>query len=114
MQIRRSLSSKIPSELIDGELELGHSHLRSGRRAPDHDCHLSRIICPSSCRRSIGWPSRAEVSIKELGEETFIAHNVVSPYRALVIREFQRHKVPLNMDLEMPTVEAIRKMVRTQ
>ena len=30
---------------------------------------------------------------------------------AMVIREFQRHKVPLNMDLEMPTVEAIRKMV---
>jgi DNA-binding transcriptional LysR family regulator len=36
---------------------------------------------------------------------------VVSPYRAVVIREFQRHKAPLNMDLEMPTVEAIRKMV---
>ncbi len=30
----------------------------------------------------------------------------------MVIREFQRHKVPLNMDLEMPTVEAIRKMVQ--
>jgi DNA-binding transcriptional LysR family regulator len=35
-----------------------------------------------------------------------------SPYRALVVREFQRHKVPLNMDLEMPTIEAIRKMVQ--
>ena len=41
--------------------------------------------------------------------ETFIAHNVVSPYRGSVMREFQRHKVPLNMDLEMPTIEAIRK-----
>jgi len=29
----------------------------------------------------------------------------------MVLRAFQRHKVPLNMDLEMPTVEAIRKMV---
>jgi DNA-binding transcriptional LysR family regulator len=37
---------------------------------------------------------------------------VVSPYRAVVLREFQRHKVPLNMDLEMPTIEAIRKMVQ--
>jgi DNA-binding transcriptional LysR family regulator len=44
--------------------------------------------------------------------ETFIAHNVVSPYRDIVIREFQRHKVPLNMDVEMPTVETIRKMVQ--
>jgi DNA-binding transcriptional LysR family regulator len=47
-----------------------------------------------------------------LGRENFIAHNVVSPYRAVVLREFQRHKVPLNMDLEMPTIEAIRKMVQ--
>jgi DNA-binding transcriptional LysR family regulator len=44
--------------------------------------------------------------------ETFIAHNVVSPYRDQVIGAFQRHKVPLNMDVEMPTVETIRKMVQ--
>ena len=53
-----------------------------------------------------------DVSITDLGEEQFIAHNVVSPYRAVVLREFQRHKVPLHMDLEMPTIEAIRKMVQ--
>ena len=29
-----------------------------------------------------------------------------------MIREFQRAKVPLRMDLEVPTVEAIRKMVQ--
>ena len=44
--------------------------------------------------------------------ETFIAHNVLSPYRAVVLKEFQRHKVALNMDVEMPTVETIRKMVQ--
>jgi DNA-binding transcriptional LysR family regulator len=55
---------------------------------------------------------REEVSIADLGEETFIAHNVVSPYREVVLREFQRHKVPLRMDVEMPTVETIRKLVQ--
>jgi DNA-binding transcriptional LysR family regulator len=44
--------------------------------------------------------------------ETFVAHNVVSPYRDVVLREFTRHKVPLNMDVEMPTVETIRKLVQ--
>jgi DNA-binding transcriptional LysR family regulator len=44
--------------------------------------------------------------------ETFIAHNVLSPYREAVLREFQRHKVNLNMDVEMPTVETIRRMVQ--
>ncbi len=110
VQIRRSLSSKIPAELIDGDLELGiltydpeDERLISKVIYTDH---LAFIVSPAH-----RLASRKELSITELGAETFIAHNVVSPYRGMVIREFQRHKVPLNMDLEMPTVEAIRKMV---
>ncbi len=37
---------------------------------------------------------------------------MLSPYRDVVLREFQRHKVPLHMDVEMPTMETIRKMVQ--
>ena len=55
---------------------------------------------------------RKTVSITELGEENFIAHNVISPYREVVVREFQKHQVPLRMDVEMPTVETIRKLVQ--
>ena len=55
---------------------------------------------------------RRSVSIAELGKETFIAHNVLSPYRDVVLREFRRHKVPLNMDVEMPTLETIRRLVQ--
>src|SRR4029453_4783976 len=55
---------------------------------------------------------RKSVSISELGLEVFIAHNVVSPYREVVERAFQRLRVPLNRDLEMPTVETIRKLVQ--
>ena len=47
-----------------------------------------------------------------MGSETFIAHNVISPYREVVLREFQRHKVPLRMEVEMPTIETIRKLVQ--
>ena len=59
------------------------------------------------------FAKRKTVSISELGMETFIAHNVVSPYREVVVREFRRHKVPLNMDVEMPTLESIRKLVQS-
>ncbi|MBI2679590.1 MAG: LysR family transcriptional regulator substrate-binding protein [Candidatus Solibacter usitatus] len=51
------------------------------------------------------FAKRKTVSITELGMETFVAHNMVSPYRDVVLREFQRHKVALNMDVEMPTFE---------
>jgi len=52
------------------------------------------------------------VSITELGSEVFVAHNVLSPYREVVLREFQTHKVKLNMEVEMPTIETIRKLVQ--
>jgi len=111
VQIRRSLSSRIPTELMDGELELGIlTYDPEDERLVTiviYTDHLSFIVSPAH-----RLAKRPEVSITELGKETFIAHNVVSPYRALVIREFQRNKVPLHMDLEMPTVEAIRKMVQ--
>ena len=111
VQIRRSLSSRIPTELIDGDLELGIIGFD-----PEDDRVITRVIYTDHLAFIVSpehrLSKRTEVSIVELSEETFIAHNVVSPYRALVIREFQRAKVPLRMDLEVPTVEAIRKMVQ--
>jgi DNA-binding transcriptional LysR family regulator len=110
VQVRRSLSSQIPAELIDGGLELGILTYD-----PEDDRLVSRVIYTDHLSFVVSpqhrLADRAEVSIGELGAETFIAHNVVSPYRAMVIREFHRHKAPLHMDLEMPTIEAIRKMV---
>jgi DNA-binding transcriptional LysR family regulator len=111
VQVRRSLSSKIPAQLIDGDLELGLISYD-----PEDDRlvtlviftdHLAFVVSPQH-----RFAGRDEVSITELGMETFIAHNVLSPYRAVVLREFQRHKIPLNMDVEMPTVETIRKLVQ--
>jgi len=111
VQIRRSLSSRIPAELIDGELELGILTYD-----PEDERLISRVIYSDHLAFIVSpehhLAAQADVSITELGQENFIAHNVVSPYRAVVLREFQRHHVPLKMDLEMPTIEAIRKMVQ--
>ena len=111
VQVRRSLSSKIPSQLIDGDLELGLiSYDPEDDRvisAVIYTDHLSFVVAPTH-----RFAGKEEVSITELGMETFIAHNVMSPYRAVVIKTFQTHKVALNMDVEMPTVETIRKMVQ--
>jgi DNA-binding transcriptional LysR family regulator len=40
-----------------------------------------------------------------------VAHNVVSPYRLKVLEAFKRHKTPLNIGVEMPTIEAIKRFV---
>jgi len=111
VQVRRSLSSKIPNELLDGNLELGVISYDPG------DERLKSKVIYTDALAFVVSPThrlahRKTVSIAELGAENFIAHNVVSPYREVVLREFQSHKVPLRMDVEMPTIETIRKMVQ--
>ena len=110
VQVRRSLSSKIPAELIDGNLELGVISYDPGdARLVSTVLYTDSLVFVVSPKHP--FAKRKSASITDLGGETFIAHNVVSPYRDVVLREFQRHKVPLNMEVEMPTVETIRRMV---
>ena len=53
-----------------------------------------------------------EISIKQLGAETFVAHNVPSPYRDKVIDSFRKYKTPLHMDVELPTLQSIKRFVQ--
>ena len=111
VQVRRSFSSKIPNELIDGNLELGVISYDPGdERLKSKVIYIDALTFVVSPRHRLA--GRKTVSISELGNENFVAHNVVSPYREVVLREFQSHKVRLTMDVEMPTIEAIRWFVQ--
>ncbi len=55
--------------------------------------------------------ARERVHIRELGAESFIAHNVHSPSRDKVIETFRRFQTPLNMTIEITTIETIKRFV---
>ena len=57
------------------------------------------------------FAKRSKVSIEELAGESFVAHHVSSPYRHQVIETFQDRRVTLQMPVEMPTIDAIKKFV---
>lgn len=110
VQIRRSFSSRIPDELVSGNLELGViSYEPKDERIHSNVIYADSLAFVVSPKHRLA--ARREVPISELGDEIFIAHNVLSPYREIVIRAFHERGIPLNMDVEMPTVETIRWMV---
>jgi DNA-binding transcriptional LysR family regulator len=113
LQVRRSQSSRIPMELLEGDLELGVISY-----APQDPRLISRVIYTDHLAFIVSpqhrLARRKSVSIAELGMETFIAHNVVSPYREVVLREFQRLKVPLNRDVEIEGVAFLPRMCVNQ
>jgi len=111
VQVRRSLSSKLPNELIDGNLEMGViSYDPADQRLKSKVIYTDSLAFVVSPKHRLA--NRKAITIRDLASENFIAHNVVSPYREVVIREFQTHRVPLRMDVEMPTIETIRKLVQ--
>jgi DNA-binding transcriptional LysR family regulator len=113
VEVRRSLSSRVPSEIVDGNLELG---------VISYDPHDDRLITSVIFTDALAFvvsprhplAKKKQVSLRELGGETFIAHNVISPYREAVVSEFRRQGVPLNMPVEMPSVETIRRLVQAE
>jgi len=111
VELRRTLSSRIPGEIVRGSLEMGALSYDPGddRIALQeiYQDHLAFVVSPQHL-----LAKRRKVSIEELGEETFIAHNVTGPYRSRIIETFQEHRVPLNIGIELPTIETIRRLVQ--
>jgi DNA-binding transcriptional LysR family regulator len=108
--VHRMLASRIPEELNLRTFEMGMLSFR-----PD-PAHFRSIAVYADTLACIVGPTHPlagakRVSISQLGEETFIAHNVASPLRRKVIEAFQRHRTPLNMGIELPTIEAIKRFV---
>jgi len=110
--VNRSLGSRIPDDVLRHSSEFGvltynpqDSQLRSMVVYLDE---LILVVPPDH-----PLANQVQVSIRQLGGEVFVAHNVPSPYRDKVIAAFQRYKTPLHMDIELPTLQAIKLFVST-
>jgi DNA-binding transcriptional LysR family regulator len=107
--VQRSLATRIPEELLQRNVEIGiisyrpDEHFRSIRIYTDE---LAFVVNPKH-----RLAHRRSLSIRDLGAETFVAHNVPSPQRHKVIEAFAAHRTPLNMEVELPSLEAIKRFV---
>ncbi len=108
--VQRALGSHIPDDVLRHNSELGV--LTYDPQEPQlcsTVVYLDELIFVVPPSHPL---ARAEqVSIRQLGAESFVAHIVSSPYREKVIQAFKRHKTPLHMDIELPTLQAIKRFV---
>lgn len=109
--MHRTLSRDIPQEVLNYRLDLGAvSYVPEEPKLEAVEILQDELtfVVPPKHRLA----RRRSVDIKELGEETFIAHNVDSPYRTRVIQLFEKHRTPLQRTIEMPTIESIKRFVQ--
>ncbi len=108
--IHRSLASQIPRAVLEQQVDIGVVSYRPDEPAlrsiiVRHD-ELMFVASPSH-----PFASRSKLSLRDLGAESFIAHNVPSPTRDRVVQAFRKHNTPLHITVEMPTLEAIKRFV---
>lgn len=110
IEVQRGVASRIPSQITAREVELGViSFSPEDKSLRSVSVMRDELVLVTSPEHK--FAGREQVSIKELGEEIFVAHNAPSPYRARVIESFRKSKTKLNIAIELPSLEAIKRLV---
>lgn len=108
--VQRAFASRIPGELAARSAEMGILSF-----APDPA--IFRSISVYRDRMAVvvqpGHPltRKKKVNIHDLGTESFVAHNADSPLRQRVFQTFKDHQTPLNIGIELPSMEAVKRFV---
>ncbi len=110
VRVHRVFSREVPRELLNHQLDIGViSYVPEERELTAAEFYRDALVL-------VVWPGhrlakRREVDVTALGEEIFVAHIVESPYRQRVVQLFAKHKTPLRMEVELPTIESIKRFV---
>ena len=108
--VQRALGSRIPDDVLRHNAEFGVlSYKPEEPRLHSVVAYLDELVLIVPPTHPLA--SAGEVSIRQLGTESFVAHTVSSPYRDKVLQTFKKYKTPLHMGLELPTLQAIKQFV---
>jgi len=110
IEVFRNVSEKIPLEVVERNLDFGflsydpmHPSLQS------IEVHRDELVLVVPPKHHLA--KRKQVTVKELGEEQFVAHNVKTPARDRIFDLFKQHRAPLNISIELATLETIKDFV---
>lgn len=110
IEVFRNISERMPNEVLERNLDFGflsfdpqHPSLQS------FEVFRDELVLVVSPRHKLA--KKKNVTVKELGEESFIAHNVKTPARARILELFAQNRTPLNISIELATLETIKEFV---
>jgi DNA-binding transcriptional LysR family regulator len=111
VEIYRHVSERLPREVLERNVDFALLAFepvdRDLESFPVIRDELALILPPDH-----PLAGRDSVTIEELGRESFLAHNVRTASRNKVVEAFAEHHTPLNITLELATVETIKRFVQ--
>src|SRR6266508_6509676 len=111
VEIFRQVSERLPREVLDRNVDfalLAFEPMDSDLESfPILQDELVLILSPDD-----PLAKRESLKIEELGEQSFVANNVKTASRHKVVEAFEQHHTPLNITLELATIETIKRFVQ--
>ncbi len=110
VSVHRSLASRVADELLSHSVEFGIVSFRpEDSQVRSVVVYRDELVLVVNPRHPLAETKQA--SIQQVAKENFIAHNIPSPQRQKVVQAFRRYRMPLNMGIELPSLEAIKRCV---
>jgi DNA-binding transcriptional LysR family regulator len=110
VDVRRVPSRQVGVEVAQGSLDFGVITFQPAERGlytinmgPDE---LVVLVHPDHA-----MAGRKQATMAEFGREVVIAHNDPSPARERVLRAFEQKHAPINIQVALPSLEAIKRAV---
>ncbi|HZN08411.1 MAG TPA: LysR family transcriptional regulator [Pyrinomonadaceae bacterium] len=111
VEIFRFVSSRLTRELLERNIDFALMAFEPvDRELEAFPVLKDELVLIMSPKHPLA--GRSSVKIKELGNEPFVAHNVNSGSRFKVIEAFATQHTPLNITLELDTIETIKRFVQ--
>lgn len=110
IEVFRNVSERIPSEVLERNLDFGflsYDPMNPLLQSIELNRDELALVVPPGHR----FADRKQVTVKDLGEEQFVAHNVKTPARTRIFELFAQHNTPLNICIELATLETIKAFV---
>lgn len=109
--VQRTLASRVSDEVLQHAVDMGIVSFRpEDPQVRSIAVYRDELVCVVSTTHPLAKTGKA--TLERLGRESFVAHNVPSPLRQKVIAAFKRHKQPLRMEVELPSLDAIKRFVQ--
>jgi DNA-binding transcriptional LysR family regulator len=111
IEVFRNVSERIPNEVLERNLDFGflsydplHPSLQS------FEVHRDELVLVVPAKHPLA--KRKAVTVRDLAGEQFVAHNVKTPARTRIFELFAQHRTPLNICIELATLDTIKDFVK--
>lgn len=110
IDVRRMASRHVAAALLDRSLDFGVLTFQPADRGiQSTSLGADELVLLVAPRHPLAARHRA--TLEEIGREVVIAHNDPSPTRDRVLRAYERRRAPINIQISLPSLDAIKRAV---